>query len=277
MKSFLILLFAFIFGLAVVPAQSQLVKQKPFTRPSLRTPPPTTGISTAVMQSYNWWKYINPTNVNYFASFTNPAISNYDTGVIAYSKKTALSLVGWINHGINMQQAESDDSLVHLEPLIYLEQLLVPYSTGDAGLQHIRNLKSLKYFGFAISGTPIPNFTDNGVSILAGLTNLQTLHLDYCINITDDGLKQISTLPNLTQLFLSFSKITDKGLAYLKTLTKLQILNIVKTPGITDDGVDTLIAAIKGMPSFQKLLITGTNITVTGRQKLTAAGISFVY
>jgi hypothetical protein len=279
MKPLTYLSILFMFLIVISPVQAQPLKQRTAARPPLTrfSTATTAGVGAPVLQSYSWWKYINPTNVNYVAAFSNVNASNFDTGAVAWSKRTALSLVGWINHSINIQQAESDDSLVHLEPLVYLEQLLVPYSTGDVGLQHLRNLKNLKYFGFAISGTPITNFTDNGVSVLTGLTNLQILHLDYCVNITDQGLKQLCGLTNLTQLYLSFSKITDNGLPNLKTLSKLQILNIVKTQGITDNGVDALIAAIKGMPSFQKLLITGTNITATGRQKLTAAGISFVY
>ncbi|MDP4264189.1 MAG: hypothetical protein Q8941_16795 [Bacteroidota bacterium] len=49
------------------------------------------------------------------------------------------------------------------------------------------------------------------------------------------------------------------------------------SPSNYDAGIDALMAAIKGTPSFQKLLITGTNITAARRQKLPANGISFVY
>lgn len=234
-------------------------------------------VSMSVQQAYNWWKYINPTGVNYVGSFSNVGSVNFDTGVVAFSKRTALSLVGWINHNVNFQTAESDDSLVHLEPLVYMEQLEVPWQTGDAGLQHIRNMKSLKLFAYAISGTPCPNVTDNGMATLATLTNLQTLSLNYCTKVTDQGLKSLCSLPNLQSLILTFAAITDNGMSSLKSLTKLQTLSFAKCAGLTDNGVDALITSIKAMPGFQKLIISGTGITATGRGKLSAAGISFVY
>ena len=40
------------------------------------------------------------------------------------------------------------------------------------------------------------NITDEGLKSLSTLTNLQFLYLDYCDNITDDGIKFLLNLIN---------------------------------------------------------------------------------
>src|SRR5688572_14866066 len=48
----------------------------------------------AIIASYNWWKYVNPTNVNNLSAFSYVNPVNYDTGIVAYSKRTAIGLAG---------------------------------------------------------------------------------------------------------------------------------------------------------------------------------------
>ena len=245
------------------------------------TTTPTTTVTSApdpkIVASYNWWKYINPNNVNNLSTFSNINPVNYDTGLVAYSKRTALSLAGWINKNINIVQSTNGDSLIHLQPLVNLEQLLVSGFISDQGLMHIRGLKNLKEFQIAVTGSTNDYVTDKGASYLAQLTSLQKLYLYSCPKITDAGLQSLTTLTNLKELILLSSGITDNGIGSIKSFPMLEVLNISRTSGITDQSVDILINSIRNMKNFRKLIISFTNITSAGRQKLTDAGISFVY
>ncbi len=240
------------------------------------TPPKTNNNLT---RSYNWWKLVNPTNVNYFATFTNVNPANYDTGFASYAKRTAISLVGWVNHQTDLGTAISNDSLVHLEPLVYLEQLLIKTSIGDAGLMHIRNLKYLRHFEIAISGSPDAGITnEGGAAILGTLTNLEILRLYFCSNITDAGIERLTGLTKLRELGLNGCGISDKCLSYLRSFPKLEILSIAAT-GITDYGVETLIGLLPSLPSLKKIIISNSKITPRGRESLIAArkGLSVIY
>lgn len=74
--------------------------------------------------------------------------------------------------------------------------------------------------------------------------------------ITDEGLKTIRQLNNLTRLQLDNTLITDKGLISLQSLTSLQYLNLVATK-ITAQGV----VELKGLPKLQSVYLYKTNIT----------------
>ena len=230
-----------------------------------------------VVAAYNWWKYINPNNLNILWTFSNVNLINYDTGVVAFSKRTAIGLSGWINRSIDIVAATNGDSLVHLEALANLEQLRVNGYISDKRLMHVRNLKNLKEFQVSITGSANDFITDISLSYIAQLTKLQKLHLYSCPKITDAGLKYLTALVNLKEFNLIYSGITDNGLGVFKSLSAMEELNLARTPGITDKGVDMLIDAIKNMKNFRKLIISFTGITAEGRQKLSNAGISFEY
>lgn len=227
--------------------------------------------------SYNWWRYINPTNVNNLSSFTNVSPVNYDTGFVAYSKRTAISLAGWMNHQINLVAATNGDSLAHLQPLIRLEQLMVNGFISDRGLSHIRQLKSLKELQVAVTGSMNDYITDQGLDYIGELTNLQKLYLYSCPNVTDKGLSYITTLSNLRELVLLHSKVSDAGIGYLNAFPMLEILNLSRTPGVTDKSIPALIDIIRKMKYFKKLIISFTGISEDGRKRLSDAGIPFVY
>lgn len=247
-------------------------RERAFTR---QPPPPVP--DPRLQASYNWWKYINPTNVNNLSVFTNVNPINYDTGLLAYSRRTAINLTGWLNKNIDLVNATGADSLVHLSVLTQLEAVQLSAFATDASLAQLRSLTRLRELLLAISGSPAPGITDKGMSFLASLPSIEKLGLFYCTNITDVGLQWIGRLPNLKELYLTFSAITDEGLNGLKPLQKLEVLNIAKSANITDKGAEVLINLIKQWPSFRKLLIPGTAITEKGRKRLSDAGISFVY
>jgi len=60
------------------------------------------------------------------------------------------------------------------------------------------------------------------------LSNVTRITLDHS-DVTDDDLKLLKAIPQLTHLRLSDTGIGDAGLAHLATLTKLRVLKIDKT------------------------------------------------
>ena len=82
------------------------------------------------------------------------------------------------------------------------------------------------------------------------MTNLETLGLSGCEQITDAGLVHLKGLTNLQSLFLMKTQITDAGLVHLKELTNLQDLNLIETP-ITDSGVAELQKALPNCLIFR--------------------------
>ncbi len=235
-------------------------------------------VSAGVTRSYDWWNYVNPSHVNYFSTFSGVNPINYDTGVISFSKRTAISLVGWINQNINLAMALSDDSLVHLEPLLYMEQLLVSSSITDAGVNHVRPLTRLRHFEVAVSGVPAYNITDNSMDILGGLGNMEILRMYFCSRVTDRGLQKLRGLTRLRELQLNGCGITDKGLIYLSAFTNLETLGLAAT-AIDDEGADLLIQQLPSMPALKTIVISHSQITEKGRNKLMKSrnGISLIY
>ena len=73
--------------------------------------------------------------------------------------------------------------------------------------------------------------------------------------ITDEGMKTISRLKNLTRLYIDYTTITDKGLASLTSLNNLQYLNLVGT-AITSKGM----LQLKDLTKLQSVYLYKTNI-----------------
>jgi len=235
-------------------------------------------VSIEVTRSYNWGKYVNPTNVNYFPTFSNVNPINYDTGIVSYSKRTAMSLVGWINPNLVSGIASLNDSLVHLEPLVYLEQLLVGNSITDAGILHLRLLRNLRHFEIALAGVPAYNITDESMGVLGGLGNMEILRLYFCSRVSDLGLEQLARLSKLKELTLNGCGITDKGLNILSSFSKLETLGLAAT-AIDDKGVEMLIKLLPSLPALKKIIISNSKITQRGKNNLIASGkgLSVIY
>ena len=70
------------------------------------------------------------------------------------------------------------------------------------------------------------------------VTHVNIVALDGT-EITDDGLKHLSSLTDLEWLFLNNTKISDGGLKHLSGLTNLEVLSLVGT-SVSDDGVKIL-------------------------------------
>jgi len=263
-------LFCFIvYALLLMPVTAQLLTQPPKLNHV---------VSNEVTLSYNWWQYINPGNVNYFATFTNVNPINYTTGAYNYSQRTAMSLVGWINANINRNIAISDDSLVRLEPLVYLEQLLVGNNIGDAGIKHLKRLRELRHFEIAVAGVPAYNITDASMAIIGTFKNMQVLRLYFCSRITDGGIEYLLGLPNLKELTLNGCGITNRSMNLISKFSKLETLGLAATT-ITDEGVETLINLLPSLPALNKIILSGSQVTAKEREKLIGAkkGLSVIY
>jgi tRNA A-37 threonylcarbamoyl transferase component Bud32/Leucine-rich repeat (LRR) protein len=80
--------------------------------------------------------------------------------------------------------------------------------------------------------------TDTGLKYLAGLKNLQHLHVGGT-GITGEGLKHLGGLQDLQTLGLSGMKVTPAGLKHLAGLKKLQRLGIANDQ-VTDEVLEVL-------------------------------------
>ena len=105
--------------------------------------------------------------------------------------------------------------------------------------------------------------TDNDLSMLLPIKN-QLLWLNVGrTKITDEGLKTISQLSNITQLNIERTNIRDEGLAHLTTLAQLTQLNIIGNE-ITDEGLNHL----SKLPGLEKVYLYQTKVTAEGVRAL---------
>ena len=91
------------------------------------------------------------------------------------------------------------------------------------------------------------------ISIANGCPKLQSLNIDNCSNITDDGIRALANgLPQLQSLNISCcDKITDEGITALANgLPQLQSLNIDGCHKITDEGIRALASGLRQLQSL---------------------------
>jgi hypothetical protein len=86
------------------------------------------------------------------------------------------------------------------------------------------------------------------------------------VRISDDDLKILKGLPDLTSLELNYTPVTNAGLVHLKGLTNLVSLELYNTT-IDDDGLEHLV----GLKKLNFLLAKQTNVTLDGAKKLKGA------
>lgn len=88
---------------------------------------------------------------------------------------------------------------------------------------------------------------------LAGLAPLVYANLSENRKITDDGLKELAGLPQLTTLNLSSCGLTSEGIPHLKALTRLHTLDISFCNRLTGP----TLRALRLMPSLRSLNLQG--------------------
>jgi YHS domain-containing protein len=105
----------------------------------------------------------------------------------------------------------------------------------------------------SIAGT---NFGDAELKKLAALgANLRWLDVAGTA-ISDTGLAQFETMPNLTRLHLERTHLTDASLAQVASLNNLEYLNLYGTE-ISDAGLDHL----QNLPKLRQLYLWQTKVT----------------
>jgi len=117
-----------------------------------------------------------------------------------------------------------------LQSLPRLEHICTPYELTDAEMAGIATLQTVNEM--EIVGDLL---TDAGLASIAKLRNLEVLHLEGTMMMTDDGLKVLATLPKLRHLRLS-GPFTDRGLAYLAAAPSLKAMWL-ETPRATEEGL----------------------------------------
>jgi hypothetical protein len=94
----------------------------------------------------------------------------------------------------------------------------------DSGLEVLGELKQLRELD--LTGSRV---TASGLKELAGLQQLQTLHLGENPAMTDSGLEGLAELKQLRELDLIGSQVTVSGLKKLAGLHQLQTLHLGET------------------------------------------------
>lgn len=120
-----------------------------------------------------------------------------------------------------------------LQSLPRLEHICTPHELTDSEMAGIATLQTVREMEIVA-----PLLTDAGLASIAKLRNLEVLHLEGTMVMTDDGLKVLATLPKLRHLRLS-GQFTDRGLAYLAAAPSLKAMWL-ETPRATEEGLHSL-------------------------------------
>ncbi len=161
----------------------------------------------------------------------------------------------WLSELVNLRCLRLDATrihatgLEHLEPLPQLASLwLRRTKLAQSQLRSLGRLSQL-WHSLHLEDTTV---TDEGLKYLSGLDKLAELYL--CgTRVSDAGLVHLSGLPNLQRLDLARTDITDAGCVYLNNLPKLKYLRVTGTK-ITDAGIASLQEALPDL----KISCSGT-------------------
>lgn len=134
-----------------------------------------------------------------------------------------------------------DADLVCLEELPDVEEIWIPESITDAGLDHLRGMTKIKEI--SLYG---PGFTDAGLRKLRGFGEFRGFLSDNA-KFTDEGLRELSRHHKLQTLYL-FSdshqpRIPDAGIRHLRQLKNLSEL-IIEGVKISEGAVEDLRRAL---------------------------------
>jgi internalin A len=105
------------------------------------------------------------------------------------------------------------------------------------GLAVLKSLQALK--SLSLNGTRI---TDESLKHLLGVKNLTILLLNDT-DESDDGTTTLALLPQLEWLYLNRTKVTDASMQKLGDLHELRFLSLLGT-SVTDSGVADLHALV---------------------------------
>ncbi len=110
----------------------------------------------------------------------------------------------------------------------------------DADIEPLKSLSQLEELRLEDS-----YLTDAGLAHVSGLKALQEIDLHKSLYVTDKGLESLKTLPKLSKLELSYTRITDAGIESLLAMKQLKVLHLTGTR-VTSEGLKKIKAGLPG-------------------------------
>jgi len=136
----------------------------------------------------------------------------------------------------------------------------------DARLKELAGLKNLA--ALDVHGSNLTAATAKG---MAALKNLRALALyDSGASFTNEGLRDLAAVKELSVLYLWNTGLTDEGMKELATFKKLRMLS-VNGPKITDAG----LRALKHCTNLRTLYLDSNMLTDTNLRALRQAGLLY--
>ena len=215
---------------------------------SFKLKDPKTQITSPVLQILKSFSTLTDLRLNFCSGLTNDVLSGLNNITtlrrlelrhFEFNQNTyqTLQRSNWpALQYLDFSYSEIQDlsSLTHLTALQHL--ILKNCAITDEGLSALScltNLQSLNlYTCHGITGV--------GLSALSNLTNFRSLNLESCASTNAAGLAALSTLTTLQELLFFTNQIDDAGLLTLSSLTSLKILKLTFCERITNVGLRVL-------------------------------------
>ena len=160
----------------------------------------------------------------------------------------------------------TDDGLLRLYNARQLQGVELPQRITDRGFRHLHGLTELKYL--VAAGTTI---TDQGLrELLAQTPPLVEVDFSNCRRLTDAGLAQLATLPQLTQLKADQTAAGPRLITAISQSSRLESLSLVNCRGIDGEAIAGLIKS-PALKKLRFLMLRGTGITDATIETLTPA------
>jgi len=157
----------------------------------------------------------------------------------------------------------SDEGLLRLHNARGLQGLELPARITDRGFRHLHGLADLRYL--VAAGTAI---TDQGLTdLLAHSPPLSELDFSGCSQLTDVGLAQLATRPDLAQLKVDRTAAGPQLLRGLGQSDRLELLSLDGCRNIDDGAVKQLLAH-PPRTHLKFLRLSGTSITNAATETL---------
>jgi serine/threonine protein kinase/Leucine-rich repeat (LRR) protein len=141
--------------------------------------------------------------------------------------------------------------------------IMAPYLAGEATIELASELPPQPFALVHIDLFQNKQLTDDALKHLEGLTNLTYLRLEAS-PIGDAGLEHIKDLTNLAHLHINTTKVTDAGLASIRGLVNLRELVFSNLPKVTNAGLETLT----NLKNVTTIYLANTGVNDTGLASL---------
>lgn len=138
----------------------------------------------------------------------------------------------------------------------------------DAHLRQVGQLSQLRSLNLGVC----PQLTDKGVDHLLTLAELRFLNLGFCRQVTDEAFAKLKQLEKLEGLNLSLTGLTDEAMPAIAQLSALQTLDLDNTR-VTDAGLQHLSKLTK----LRSLRLVGVAVTDRGLDSLAKLPLRHIY